>query len=37
VIGITSRPTFDPALSDMLELTRDMRHVRAFSVQDCDA
>jgi len=26
VIGITSRPTFDPAPSDMLELTRDMRH-----------
>jgi len=26
VIGITSRPTFDPAPSDMLELMRDMRH-----------
>jgi hypothetical protein len=36
VIGITSRPTFDPAPSDMVELTRDMRHERAFSVQDCD-
>ena len=28
VIGITSRPTFDPAPSDMLELTRDMRQKR---------
>jgi len=31
VIGITSRPTFDPAPSDMLELTRDMRRMRTFS------
>jgi hypothetical protein len=31
MIGITSRPIFDAALSDMLELTRDMRQKRAFS------
>ena len=30
VIGITSMPTFDPAPSDMLELTRDMRQIRTF-------
>jgi hypothetical protein len=30
VIGITARPTFDPALPDMLELTREM-HGRAFA------
>ena len=29
-IGITSRPTFDPSRSDMLEVARDMRHERAF-------
>lgn len=27
-IGITSWPTFDPAQLDMLQPTRDMRHVR---------
>jgi hypothetical protein len=31
-IGITSRPTFDPAQLDMLEPTRDMRHDRTSPV-----
>jgi len=31
VIGITSRPTFDPARSDMLELAHDMRLIRTFT------
>jgi hypothetical protein len=30
IVGITSRPTFEPAPSDMVELTRDMRQLRTF-------
>ena len=32
MIGITSRPIFDAALSDMLELTRDIRQKSATGV-----
>jgi hypothetical protein len=32
VIGITSRPTFDPVRSDTLELARHMRQNRTFTL-----